>query len=209
MKRLANWFLQGLIFLAPIAFTVFVFYKVFVTVDGWIGGWLGGWLGVTVPGAGFAVTVGVVLIIGMLASHFITGSVLRAVERLIERLPFVKLLHSSVKDLLNAFVGEKRRFGKPVLVELFPGSGVRLVGFVTRDSAAALGFDTHVTVYFPQSYNFAGQLAVVPRERVTPLEASSAEVMTMVVSGGVSGAGSDDAPPALTPPPPAPGASRT
>ena len=101
--------------------------------------------------------------------------------------PFVKLLYTSIKDLIEAFMGEKRRFDQPVLVSLSPGGHGEAVGFVTRTDLEVLGLLDHVAVYFPQSYNFAGHLLVFPKDQIRPLEAESSEVMAFIVSGGVSG----------------------
>jgi uncharacterized membrane protein len=123
-----------------------------------------------------------------LLSHLLSRRILGAFEALLDRLPLVKLLHTSVKDLMGAFVGDERRFDQPVAVELVPGSDVRSFGFVTRDSLAELGMGADVVaVYLPQSYNFAGQLVAVPRGRVQRIEGDAAEMMAFVVSGGVSG----------------------
>jgi uncharacterized membrane protein len=101
----------------------------------------------------------------------------------------VKLVYSSIKDLINAFVGERKSFDKPVLVRLSPDDSVRALGFVTREALASLGLPEHVAVYFPQSYNFAGNLLIVPHDAIQPLSVSSGELMTFIVSGGVSGLG--------------------
>ena len=177
MKSLLKYFLQGLVLVAPLAITVWVCYTVFVTIDRW--------LGLPVPGAGFAVTVALITLFGFLASGFITRSLLGVVDRVMERLPFVRLLYSSTRDLLNAFVGEKRRFDRPVLVSI-TGSA-KALGFVTQDALGELGLRDHVAVYFPQSYNFAGNVLLFPASAITPVAAPSAVVMAFVVSGGVSG----------------------
>jgi uncharacterized membrane protein len=109
------------------------------------------------------------------------------VDQTVGRLPFVRLLYTSTKDLLNAFVGEKRRFDKPVLVKLTDNSEARLVGFVTQESLDRLGLPGYSSVYFPQSYNFAGNLVVFPSSQLQPLDAASADVMAFIVSGGVTG----------------------
>jgi len=108
------------------------------------------------------------------------------VERVMARLPFVRLLYSSTRDLLNAFVGEQRRFDKPVIVAPYPGGVARALGFVTQESLTSLGLPGHVTVYLPQSYNFAGALLIFPTSAVTTLDADSADVMAFIVSGGVT-----------------------
>lgn len=180
MKRIVGYFLRGLVLLAPLAVTIYVCWLVFVTVDGW--------LGLPVPGAGFAVTIILVTAVGFLASTLLRrtlNGLVGLVERAIGRLPFVRLLYTSTKDLLNAFVGEKRRFDRPVLLTINE-AGVGVLGFVTRTSLAGLGLADHVAVYLPQSYNFAGNLLIVPATAVRPVPADSAEVMAFIVSGGVT-----------------------
>ena len=179
MRRLVNYFLRGLVFVAPIFVTVWICWTIFVTIDGL--------LRLPVPGAGFVLTIALITLVGFLVSSYLTRSLVGMLEALMQRLPFVRLLYSSTKDLLNAFVGEQRRFDKPVLVTLAPGTALRTFGFVTQNSLDALGIAGSVAVYMPQSYNFAGQLVVVPAASVTPLGADSSEVMAFIVSGGVTG----------------------
>ena len=178
MRRLFNYFLRGLVVIAPIAVTAYVCVTLFRLIDGWVD--------VGVPGAGFAITIALITIVGAVASSFITRSALGLLERVFDKLPFVRLLYGSTKDLLNAFVGERRRFDRPVLVRLQPGLDARAFGFMTQASLDALGLGGQVAVYLPQSYNVAGQLWVVPADAVQPLDADSSEVMAFIVSGGVT-----------------------
>ena len=180
MKRLLGYFLRGLVVLAPLAVTVYVCVLVFRTIDGW--------LGLPYPGAGFVATVALVTLVGFLASSLLAQALARLlaiVERALTRLPFVRLLYTSTKDLLNAFVGERRRFDRPVAIALV--GEVRALGFVTSPDLARLRLPGMIAVYLPQSYNFAGNLVVVPAALVAPLAADSADVMAFVVSGGVTG----------------------
>ncbi|HTK48642.1 MAG TPA: DUF502 domain-containing protein [Gemmatimonadaceae bacterium] len=178
MARLLNYFLKGVVLLAPLAFTLYVCVRVFTTIDGW--------LGLPIPGAGFVATVALITLFGFLASSFLTRGMLTMVEGVLERLPFVRLLYSSTRDLLNAFVGEKRRFDKPVMVAPFAGGEARALGFVTQETLDSMGMLEHVAVYLPQSYNFAGSLLIFPASAVTPVDADSADVMAFIVSGGVT-----------------------
>jgi uncharacterized membrane protein len=189
MRKLLNYFLRGLVLVAPIAITLYVCWIVFVRIDGW--------LGLPIPGLGFVVTVVLITLVGFLGSSHITRGMVAIVDQTVGRLPFVRLLYTSTKDLLNAFVGEKRRFDKPVLVKLSDNSEARLVGFVTQESLDRLGLPGYSSVYFPQSYNFAGNLVVFPSSRLQPLDAASADVMAFIVSGGVTGV---PTPRGLTPP---------
>jgi uncharacterized membrane protein len=179
MRRLLGYFVRGLVLLAPLAVTVWVCWLLFTNVDGW--------LGLPIPGAGFVATLLLITVVGFLGSNLLTRSAVSVLEGLMGRLPFVRLLYGSTKDLLNAFVGEKRRFDKPVILDLSPDVGVRLVGFVTQESLAHLGMAEYVAVYCPHSYNFSGQLHLVLATRVRALDVASADAMAFVVSGGVSG----------------------
>ena len=179
MKQLFKYFLRGLVLVAPIGITLYICYVAFVAIDRL--------LPTPIPGAGFVITIAAVTLFGFLASNLLARSVLSIVERLLERLPFVRLLYSSTRDLLNAFVGEKRRFDKPVLVSLEPGGNVKAFGFLTQESLELIGMPGHAAVYLPQSYNFAGQVLVVPKIQITMLAAASSDVMAFIVSGGVSG----------------------
>ena len=177
MSRLLNYFFKGIVFLAPFALTIYVCVRVFTTIDGW--------LGIPIPGVGFVATVVLITLFGYLAQGLLTRSIFGVIERVLDRLPFVRLLYSSTKDLLNAFVGEQRRFDKPVTV-LYAGGPGRAIGFVTQQSLATMGLSEHVTVYMPTSYSVAGHVIVIPVTRITRLEADAAEVMAFIVSGGVT-----------------------
>lgn len=179
MRRLLGYFARGLVLLAPLAVTVWVCWIVFRSVDGW--------LGLPIPGAGFIATLALITLFGFLGSNLLTRSAVSALEAVMTRLPFVRLLYGSTKDLLNAFVGEKRRFDKPVIMSLTSDGTVRLMGFVTQESLGHLGLDQQVAVYCPHSYNFSGQLYVVHASMVQPLDVASADAMAFVVSGGVAG----------------------
>ena len=179
MRALINYFLRGLVVVAPIAFTIYVCQRLFVTVDNW--------LPIAVPpGVGFVLIVAMFVLVGFLASTFLARGLFTLVENVLTRLPFVRLLYTSTKDLLNAFVGEQRRFDKPVLVTIMPEAGGRAIGFVTQDALDHIGLGGDVAVYFPLSYSVAGHMVLFPADRVQPLHADSADVMAFIVSGGVT-----------------------
>jgi uncharacterized membrane protein len=179
MRLLLGSFARGLVVVTPLAITVYVTWWVLDTVDGW--------LGLPIPGAGLLVTLALITLVGFLASTVLTRSLVAALEALLGRLPFVRLLYNSTRDLLNAFVGEQRRFDRPVVVAV--SEQVRLLGFITQEALTGLrASGPLVAVYCPQSYNFAGQLLLVPPEQVTPLTAPASDVLAFIVSGGVTGA---------------------
>jgi uncharacterized membrane protein len=178
MRALLNYFLRGLVVVAPLAVTGYVCWRLFQAVDGL--------LGLPVPGAGVAVTLLSIVAVGFLASTFVARGLFGLVEGVLTRLPFVRLLYGSTKDLLNAFVGEKRSFDRPVAVTVYPEAGGEAIGFVTQGALDHLGLPGRVAVYLPFSYSVAGHVLVFPAERVRPLPAESADVMAFLVSGGVT-----------------------
>jgi uncharacterized membrane protein len=181
MRRITRYFFQGLLFLVPVVASIYVVYEVFTRVDSLFS--------FPVPGLGVVVTLAAITLIGFLGSNFVSKKLIGLVDGMFRRLPLVKLFYTSVKDLLEAFVGDRKAFNRPVLVTLFPGSSVRAVGFVTRESLDALGVADSVAVYLPESYNFAGNLIVVGNEQVTPISADRGDVMKFIVSGGVAAGG--------------------
>jgi len=180
-----NWiiknFLRGLVIVVPIAITLYVIVEAFFWVDRL--------LPLRTPGLGFAVTLVLIIAVGVLASNIVGRTLLRLTETIFTRAPIVRIVYAAVKDLLEAFVGDKKRFDKPVAVALTPDGAVRSFGFVTQEDLDFLAMPGHVAVYMPFSYSMAGGLVVVPRERVERVDADSASLMALIVSGGVSRAG--------------------
>jgi uncharacterized membrane protein len=183
VSRLLNHFLRGLLFVVPIAVTAYVCYIIFVTIDGL----LGEWLGLTFPGAGFALTLVLITALGFLAESLITRGLLNWFEKFFQKVPFIRLVYGSVRDFLDAFVGEKRRFDRPVLVDLDPVGHNRALGFVTQETLDNFEASGHVAVYMPFSYSIAGWVQVFPATAVRRLDVDSAEMMAFIVSGGVTG----------------------
>ena len=178
MKKVSQYFLQGLLFLVPLVVTSYVIYWVFARVDSI--------LNLPVPGLGFIVTIFLVTLVGFGASNFLTRNIVNLVDKIFARLPLVKMIYTAIKDLVSAFVGDKKSFNRPVQVVINRESNLRVMGFATRDSLDSIGIKDSVAVYLPQSYNFAGNLIIVDREQVAPMSADPGEVMKFIVSGGVS-----------------------
>jgi len=178
MKKISQYFLQGLLLLVPGVLTVYVIYLVFSKIDGIFP--------FDFPGLGFLFTIGLIIAVGFVTSNLLASRMITLVENVFLRLPLVAMIYTSIKDLILAFVGDKKRFNRPVQVAIDGDNHIRVLGFITREDLAVLGMMNSVAVYLPQSYNFAGNLIIVDRSRVTPLAADPGEVMKLIVSGGVS-----------------------
>lgn len=178
MRVLIRYFFRGLLVLVPVALTVAIVVFVFRKIDSLVG--------LPIPGAGFLATIALIVVIGALASNFVTRRLFELVEALFRRVPFVKILYSAIRDVTDAFVGERKGFDRPVTVLVNEGAGIRTVGFLTREALPEIGLPDHASVYMPQSYNFAGQLLVVPRRLVSPLDVKGSDAMAFIVSGGAA-----------------------
>lgn len=179
MTRILAFFIRGLIFLVPILGTIWLGYYLYslLTVYGFTDQ---PWLNISI------ILVGITLI-GWLLSSIFARPVIMALEEILTNVPFVKVVYSSIKDMMEAFMGEKKRFNKPVLIH-YPGEGsLQRIGFITQEDLSQFGLMDRVAVYVPMSYSFSGNLFLVPVKDITPLKGfDTTELMKFVVAGGVT-----------------------
>lgn len=178
-RKILRYFFSGTLFIVPLVATA---YFIFVSFQ-----WLDGLLNLPYPGLGFAIILIAITAFGYLTSNFAFQTFSTWFDSLVNRIPLVKLIYSSFKDLLKAFVGDKKKFNKPVLVTINKENQLHRVGFITQDDLTNLDLPDMVVVYFPQSYAVAGDHFVVPKENVKLLDVSGPVAMKFIISGGVSG----------------------
>jgi uncharacterized membrane protein len=177
MRTLTRSFAQGLLVLAPVAITAWIVWVTVTTLDRW--------LDTGVPGLGIVIAAAGITLIGYLTGNVVGNKLVSWLEAGLQRVPLIRILYNSLRDLFGAFVGQKRKFDKPVAVEMNP-HGLKVLGFLTTERFDDPQLAGHVSVYLPESYNFAGNLIVVPKGRVHPLDADGAEFMAFIMSGGVT-----------------------
>ena len=178
MKRISKYFIQGLLVSVPVFVTLYMVYFIFMRVDALIG--------LPIPGTGVLLTLVAIPLIGFFASNFLTAKLTQRIETLFARLPLVKMVYTAIRDLIKAFVGDQKRFNRPVLVTLSEKDNIGLLGFLTNENLASLSLEGNVAVYLPQSYNFAGNLLIVPAHQVKELEFDPGDMMKFIVSGGIT-----------------------
>ncbi|HIO72685.1 MAG TPA: DUF502 domain-containing protein, partial [Flavobacteriales bacterium] len=178
-----SFFLQGLLFIGPIAVSVFVIFKIFDLVDGLLRNFLP-W---EIPGLGLLIILVLITGLGWLGSTIIAKPMFSYFDKVVEKAPLIKIIYTAVKDLLSAFVGSKKSFNQPVLVKLEKDSDVQKLGFITQSDLSDLGIGKDkVAVYLPHSYAWSGNQYIVPKANVQALDVSAATVMKFIVSGGVT-----------------------
>jgi len=179
MKKIINYFLQGLLYIVPITVTLYVVVWTFQKIDGI--------LPFQFPGLGLIVIISLITIIGFLGSLVIKSPINTFFQNLLNKAPLLKTIYSSVKDLMSTFVGNKKGFSEPVLVKIYENSTIERIGFITNEDVESLNIAKgKVLVYMPHSYAISGQLFVVEKKNVSPIDKSSAEIMKLIVSGGVT-----------------------
>jgi uncharacterized membrane protein len=197
LKKVFQYFLQGVIILAPIIITIYAVTALFNFIDNILPDIAGRFFphvfGIDetgnprkIPGIGFIVVILVVVVVGYISSSFIVGRLVELFDTVLERTPGIKIIYSTLKDFFEAFAGNKRKFDKAVLVSV-QDMEVWQIGFITQQEVAQFGLEEYMAVYVPKSYAFAGQLYFVKKERVKMLaDVSSAEAMKFAISGGVT-----------------------
>ena len=177
--RIFRYFFSGTLFIVPLLATAYFIYISFT--------WLDDQLDLPYPGLGFVIIFSVITLIGYLSTNYIFKTLGRWFDAGMNRIPLVKIIYSTVKDLLGAVVGDKRKFNKPVLVRINKENDLHQIGFITQSDLTALGLDDMVVVYFPHAYAISGYHYFVQKENIKPLKISGQEAMKFIVSGGVSG----------------------
>jgi len=186
MKKIFNYFLQGLLYIAPIGITAYIIFVIFKFTDDLLNDLLNEYLGIDIPGLGLVVIFFFLVLVGIIGKSIFAQPIKMIFNKLIEKAPLLKFIHSALNDLFSAFVGKDRKFTKPVIVMVNPISNLEKLGFMTEEDLSKLDENEKVAVYFPHSYNFSGELFIVPKNQVRGLDINPAVVMKFIVSGGIS-----------------------
>ncbi|MEO6723497.1 MAG: DUF502 domain-containing protein [Ferruginibacter sp.] len=195
-KRLFQYFLQGLLILAPIAITLWAIASVFSFIDGILPNLIHNIVPSMmedkegnikrIPGLGFVLVIALVLLVGYVSSSFIISKMVEAFDKVLEKTPGIKFIYSTIKDFFEAFAGEKKKFTHNVLANV-DDNDVWRVGFVTQENMEEFGFADYVAVYIPMAYSVAGNVYIIPKSRIKLItNISATQTMKFAVSGGVT-----------------------
>ena len=188
LKRILSYFIRGLVLIAPLYVTALIIWSGIEFLDNIIpiNIPISKDQSVYLPGLGVLIILSGIILLGFFFSTVVPQSFLKFTERIMRRIPLVSLIYYSIKDLILAFVGDKKKFNQPVLVTMYKETGIKKIGFITQTDLSHLNITDHVAVYMPLSYSLSGELFIVPVENIITLEATTTDIMKMLVSGGVS-----------------------
>lgn len=189
-SKLFQYFLQGLLVMAPIAITVYAVYWVVSSIDSLLPIFTSrdknGNIYIQNYGLGFVIIIVAIILVGYLSSFFIRNRLFNLFDSAMQKTPGIRFIYSTVKDFFEAFAGEKKKFNKPVLANI-DDNDVWRVGFITQEEAGDFGFTDYVAVYIPMSYSIAGNVYLLPRNRVRAItDVNATDAMKFAISGGVT-----------------------
>jgi uncharacterized membrane protein len=174
-RKLLNYFLKGLLISLPIYATYRIIRGSLETLDAV--------LAFETKGLGLLIVISTITLLGLIGSTIITRPAIDLLDDLFSKIPFVKVIYTSIKDLIEAFVGDKKKFNKPVLVQLTPG--IYKPGFITQEDLSFMGLKDMVAVYLPHSYAFSGNVFLVEKDKIINYDGESGDLMKFIISGGV------------------------
>jgi uncharacterized membrane protein len=187
MARLLRYLFQGMLYVVPMFITIWVIVQLFASVGETVER-----MGIAIhpildPFIGLIIVISLLVIIGAMGSTLIFKPLFNLVDTLIERAPLIKIIYTSVKDLLSAFVGSKKKFNRPVIVVVNHEPLIERLGYITGETLNQLQVEEgKAAVYLPLSYSLAGDLIIIDKKHIRPVDMNSAEFMKFIVSGGVA-----------------------
>ena len=166
-------------YLAPIGLTLYITYSLINGLNSLFN--IAG-----LPGLGLAIAIVIITLLGYLGSLLISSPLVSKIEKWFVKIPLISIIYTSIKDLVHAFAGDQNKFNKPVLIKFDDNVDALKPGFLTAEDLSNIGLNDHVAVYMPHSYNFSGNIFIVPRKNVQLLDVPSVDFMKFIVSGGVT-----------------------
>lgn len=182
-SKFVKYFLRGLLLIGPLAISVMVVVNILRFFDGLITKHLE----VSFPGLGLLIIIPGLALLGWIGGSIIAKPFINSFNRLLKRAPFINMIYNSIKDVLSAFVGQKKKFNQPVMVKMNESAELYKLGYITEEDLTSLGIDENIiAVYLPHSYNFSGNLYLIPAKNVKKIDYHSGNLMKFIVSGGVT-----------------------
>ncbi len=185
MKKLFHYFLQGVLLFSPIALTFYLVIATFVYLDQWFKEYLIRWIGVDIPGMGVIVLFLLITLLGFFGQSIVAKPFRILFGRILTKTPLLNTVYFFIKDVSEALMGREKKFNRPVMVKVNLISDLEKMGFLMQEDLSEIGEADKVAVYFPHAYNVSGEVFIVPKEQVRPLDIPAVDAMKFMASGGV------------------------
>ena len=188
MKVILRSFINGVLTIVPIILVVYVVYKSFMFLDSILGNVLKPYLKEDyIPGIGLLATLALITILGWMSTKFLTGTVIRLLDWLLENIPIVKTIYSVIKDTFQSFLGEKKSFSKVALITI-PGTDIKSIGFITTEDLENFydPLKDYCAVYIQQTFQVAGLTLLIPKDQIEVIDVKAEDAMKFILSGGMT-----------------------
>jgi uncharacterized membrane protein len=202
LARLRAYFLTGVIVTAPISITIFLVWQFVTFVDNQVGGLIPArynpetYLPFSLPGLGLLVMLAFLTLVGMLTAGLAGRTLVRMGERLLSRMPVVRSVYSTLKQIFETVLAQSSRSFREVVLVEYPRHGIGALGFVTgptRGEIQARSDEELVNVFLPTTPNpTSGFLLFVPKKDLIHLDMSIEDGIKMVISGGIVGGDAEE-----------------
>lgn len=184
--------LTGLITIVPVILTFYLLYWFVLTTESFLGNVIRASTSEAFYRPGMGVIAGLIVAfsVGLFMQTIIAQHLLAAIEKVLKRLPIVKSVYLSIRDLLDYFSSEKKKDFDQVVAITWGETGMQIIGLVTQADMTQMpaGFDKKdsLLVYIPMSYGIGGFAVLVPRSATRSLNMSMEEAMRFVLTAGVT-----------------------
>ena len=188
MKIILRSFVNGVLTILPIILVIYVVYKAFMFLDSILGNVLRPYMQEDyIPGIGLLATIVLITLLGWMSTKFLTGTIIKLIDQLLEKIPFVKTIYSVIKDTFQSFLGEKKSFSKVALITI-PGTDIKSMGFITTEDLEGFynPLKDYVAVYIQQTFQVAGFTLLIPKDQVEIIDVKPEEAMKFILSGGMT-----------------------
>ena len=188
---LRNYFITGIVVLIPIGFTLY-FTKFIISVSSNIipeNINPNSYLPYAIPGIEILISILFITIVGGLSLSFLGKRILKFIDDLFKRIPFLRTIYSAILQMTASFSSKDNNKKSVVLVE-YPRKGVWAVGFATKENKGQMSKKTNtnlINVFVPTTPNpTSGFLLMFPVDEVIHLDMSFEEASKFIVSAGTS-----------------------
>ena len=193
--KIRAYFFTGILVTAPVAMTFYLAYKLIAWVDTLVNKMLppkflpDTYLPFTVPGLGFIILIGLLILIGMFATGFLGKFFLKLGEWIVYKLPFISSVYSLIKQVFSTFLSNKNNaFNKVVMLE-YPRKGLWILGLVSTETEGEMKdklSSPMLNVFIPTTPNpTSGFLIFVPKSEVIEMDISVEDAIKFIISGGI------------------------
>ncbi len=179
VAKVISHFIKGILLISPLALTIYIISTLIA--------WIDGLLAIKIPGLGMIIILVSITILGYFGSTIFFKTILLNIEQFFIRIPIINLIYTSMKEVITTFVGDKKKFNKPVMILVNKDTNIRKIGFITQEDLKQWNLQNYVAVYVPFSYAFSGEFLLISKERIQFLDISSTDAMRIVISGGITG----------------------